>query len=87
MRSAAREYIKQHKTGKPCHDCGVVYPWYVMDYDHLEGKRFNIGNVGKALPLDVLKKEIRKCQIVCANCHRERTFRREHDVKSGKKEK
>jgi hypothetical protein len=79
--SESREYIKQHKTGKPCFDCGKVYPWYVMDYDHLEGKRFNIGSARKTVPLDIVKKEIKKCQVVCANCHRERTYQRQQKKK------
>jgi hypothetical protein len=50
VKNEIREYIKQHKTDKPCFDCGKVYPWYVMDYDHLEGKRFNIGSARKTVP-------------------------------------
>jgi hypothetical protein len=61
----------------PCADCGIQYPPYVMDFDHVYGiKLFNIGNaVGKSFQ-EVLT-EAEKCDIVCANCHRIRTHRKE----------
>ena len=60
----------------PCTDCGIKYPPYVMDFDHLPQfeKYFPIGVlVNKRLSKETILEEIRKCEIVCANCHRERT--------------
>lgn len=61
----------------PCADCGGVFPPYVMDFDHRDPatKLFNM-TVAKALlkNRDVLFAEIAKCDIVCANCHRSRTY-------------
>lgn len=59
-------------------DCGVTYPWYVMDFDHRDGESktdivSRIANVGAAKRL---REEIAKCDLVCANCHRVRTFTR-----------
>lgn len=66
----------------PCRDCGEKYPYYVMDLDHRSGtdKKFSMGQAGRILPsIDVLKAEIDKCDSVCSNCHRERTFgRKQH---------
>ncbi len=62
---------------RPCMDCGNVYPSYVMDFDHRpdEVKSFTIGwGVGRNL--DMLLLEIAKCDVVCSNCHRIRTFTR-----------
>jgi hypothetical protein len=60
----------------PCADCGVQYPAWVMDFDHIRGdKRFDVGT-GVRRSLAVLLEEIAKCEVVCANCHRERTHRR-----------
>jgi hypothetical protein len=65
---------------KPCTDCGIVYPPHVMDFDHLEGvlKIANVSRMTRELgfSLDTIEKEIEKCELVCANCHRDRTFRR-----------
>jgi hypothetical protein len=65
---------------KPCADCGRSFPYYVMEFDHREGetKCLNIADVMG--PCRVGKKrllaEITKCDVVCANCHRERTYQR-----------
>lgn len=57
----------------PCADCGEVYPPYVMDFDHVRGeKKFTISQALDGETEDLLA-EIAKCDVVCANCHRERT--------------
>jgi len=70
-----REWMNSLKS-KPCVDCGKAYPPYVMDFDHLSNKSFSIGNKYKTLSKDIILKEIQKCDLVCANCHRIRTHRR-----------
>ncbi len=71
-----RKYLQQLKS-RPCADCGVQYPYYVMDFDHREGetKIFEMNRVGY-VSMRALKLEIEKCDLVCANCHRERTYQR-----------
>ena len=61
----------------PCADCHGVFPPYVMDFDHLDAtlKRFDVGRARK-YSLDEIKREIAKCELVCANCHRIRTHER-----------
>jgi hypothetical protein len=62
---------------QPCADCGVQYPYYVMDLDHREGviKQLSLHAVHRVSKRAVLL-EIEKCDVVCSNCHRERTQRR-----------
>lgn len=62
---------------KPCTDCGGTYPFFVMDLDHLDGKKFSLGRAG-CRSVENVKVEIAKCQPVCANCHRVRTYNRAH---------
>ena len=80
-----REYLHQIKS-RPCADCGVQYPYYVMDFDHREGeeKIFEMNRVNY-VTLRALKQEIEKCDVVCSNCHRERTYRRIKTSLSGNK--
>lgn len=48
-----------------------------MHFDHLNNKIDNIATmVHKLKPLDAILKEISKCELVCANCHADRTHRR-----------
>lgn len=70
-----REYIKTLKESTPCKDCGKKYPHYVMHFDHLKDKKFNIGS-STGVNKKAFLEEISKCEIVCANCHAERTYRR-----------
>jgi hypothetical protein len=66
---------------KPCADCGQMYPYYVVDFDHREREQkvCNLADLHarRRLSLDKIQAEIAKCDVVCANCHRERTHRRE----------
>lgn len=66
--------------GVPCFDCTNSFPHWVMDFDHLDGskKEQTIAHMvrDRRMTPERLKAEISKCQVVCANCHRERTYRR-----------
>lgn len=80
IKSELYSIIHEYKN-HPCKDCGVSYPYYVMDFDHLNGeeKLFNISKIGNFKGKDGKKKliaEIQKCEVVCSNCHRERTHER-----------
>jgi hypothetical protein len=65
---------------KPCTDCGKIYHYCIMDFDHLEGhtKKANISVLvnNSNTSVRVLQEELAKCEIVCSNCHRVRTFNR-----------
>jgi hypothetical protein len=79
-RRMIRGIIRELKSD-PCTDCGVSYPFYVMDFDHLPGfkKSFNVSSVQHTSSIVKLLEEIDKCELVCANCHRARTFLRGED--------
>lgn len=69
--------LGQMKEKSGCVDCGGKYPWYVLDFDHVRGKKVaNIGQMLNYFSIDDILKEINKCDIVCSNCHRERTYMR-----------
>ena len=72
--------IVNEAKSKPCADCGVQYPSYVMDLDHLEAKDERFAGVCQMAHECKsgwqVSKEIEKCEVVCSNCHRERTHQR-----------
>lgn len=81
-RQTIKAYIKKIKEEKPCQDCGVLYPYYVMDFDHIDSKNKEndinfLSNTGR---IGAVKREIQKCELVCANCHRIRTHKRYLDT-------
>ena len=62
----------------PCMDCRGVFPSVCMDFDHRpdEAKLFTISHGKGQYGEEKILAEIAKCDVVCANCHRLRTFGR-----------
>ena len=66
------------KESSGCVDCKEMYPHYILEFDHREGTE-KIGSpselyakYGRKIGLE----EMEKCDIVCANCHKIRTYNR-----------
>ncbi len=76
-RARNRAWLVEQKA-RPCLDCGIQYPPYVMEYDHTgDDKVASVSALAnQGVPLSRLQAEIDKCGLVCANCHRERTHQR-----------
>ena len=76
-RGKVRDFLKRAKE-RPCADCKRTYPYYVMDFDHRPGtdKTYDLSKVARRGSMAVAKVEIAKCDVVCSNCHRERTHER-----------
>ena|SRR5687768_11873433 len=65
------QFLREH----PCMDCGesdVV----VLEFDHLENKAFSVSHGIREKNWETVLREIEKCDVVCANCHRRRTARK-----------
>ncbi len=77
QRAEMRAYIQELKN-KPCMDCGESFPYYVMDFDHTaDDKAINVSSaIADRWSKDRVTAEIAKCDLVCSNCHKERTARR-----------
>jgi hypothetical protein len=64
---------------RPCQDCGGEFHPWVMEFDHRDGTA-KIAAVGDLISHgctdEKLLNEISKCDVVCANCHRLRTYNR-----------
>jgi hypothetical protein len=76
-RAAVKHHLDRLKN-KPCADSGVAYPPYSMDCDHVRGEKLaNLSRLrGGRAAWDKILAEIDKCEVVCANCHRRRTYLR-----------
>lgn len=78
------KYLRNLKESSPCADCGSYYPYYVMDFDHVRGRKHkNVMELVPTLSRKKIDEEIAKCEIVCSNCHRERTHFRKNQKKAG----
>jgi hypothetical protein len=67
---------------RPCGDCGIEYPPYVMQFDHKRDKLFSISTYASRYSLERVLAEIEKCDVVCANCHAIRTHKRRTSSKA-----
>ena len=82
LRIHMRKVIHRLKSLYRCKDCDRRYAWYVMEFDHVperesrrtQARRFV--NAGQCSELSELRSELKLCDLVCANCHRVRTFER-----------
>ena len=71
------EYFEAH----PCRDCSESDA-VVLDFDHQGDKAFEIGEALTYRRWETILAEIAKCDVVCANCHRRRTARRNGSVRA-----
>lgn len=70
-----KQFVDRLKD-KPCIDCRGIFHRWQMDFDHVRGnKKFNVCQPGSRSIQTVID-EIAKCDLVCANCHRDRTHKR-----------
>ena len=74
-RYANRQNLYNVLKDVPCADCGIKYAPHIMQFDHLRDKSFQISDNWSASE-GRLREEVAKCEVVCANCHAERTFQR-----------
>jgi hypothetical protein len=60
---------------KPCKDCGRRFHPVAMDFDHVRGKKIaSISAMCRSgWSEKVIRKELAKCEVRCAVCHRLRT--------------
>ncbi len=72
---AARDWLRELRR-VPCMDCGESFEPHVMDFDHRDRsqKQFNVAGRNLLRRRGTVLAEVAKCDIVCANCHRMRTF-------------
>jgi len=68
IRNKAIEYL-----GGKCIKCGYKKYPEVLEFHHRNPakKDFNISKKGHCRSWDRISKEIEKCDLLCANCHRE----------------
>jgi len=66
-------YLFEVLSKSACIDCNendVI----VLDFDHLNNKRFGIAEMYRnSYSLNAIQEEIKKCVVRCANCHRRKT--------------
>ena len=75
LRKAKRDFMAEYKVEMGCADCGYNSHPHALDFDHIGEKEFNLSQ-GQDKSYKILREEMAKCDVVCANCHRIRTAER-----------
>ena len=76
-RSTLKAQMLDAKGVYACIDCGYSKCQQALEFDHLRDKTFMLsGWYGRNHTWEAVLEEIKKCEVVCANCHRERTMAR-----------
>lgn len=72
MRKMIKKWAIDYK-GNQCQCCGYNKCIEALDFHHVnpEEKDFNLSDRDIKLDWNMIKKEIDKCILICANCHRE----------------
>lgn len=73
-----RTWIMKYFITHPCMDCGENDP-IVLEFDHVSGTKNACVSkyISGTHSLEKMIEEVSKCEIVCANCHKRRTARRD----------
>lgn len=68
-----------YKESKGCADCRNKFPHYVLEFDHRPeyAKIDVVYRVLRSYGPEAAWKEVAKCDVVCSNCHKVRTYMRE----------
>lgn len=79
VRKERLDKLADYLSDKGCYDCGSK-DIRVLEFDHVRGiKKLNVSEMLRNhWSWDKIQKEIDKCEIVCANCHRIRTYTRQN---------
>jgi len=72
-----RAFILAYKAARGCEECGER-DVRVLDLDHIDPKKktrnWGRGTSWMRLGWKAIEEELRLCQVLCANCHRRKTW-------------
>jgi predicted HNH restriction endonuclease len=68
-RKNLKEELIQELGGK-CNMCHSVFESAVYDFHHLNDKKDSISAMFDKASIEAIKQEVKKCILLCANCHR-----------------
>ncbi len=77
-------WFRRYKSTLHCMDCGISHP-AVLQFHHRDraNKSFTISSVvSRASSIKQITNEIKKCDVVCVNCHAKRHWRETHKTDS-----
>lgn len=77
-RDDINDFLRAHKLQAGCLDCGYASHHAALEFHHLGDKDMNLSF---AKSLSMAKNEMKKCVVLCSNCHRIRHWNEKHPCK------
>jgi len=79
-KAAFKAMLNKIQLDSGCVDCGYNENPVALDFDHLPGS-VKVAQVShmEGYKKEKIEAEIAKCEVVCANCHRIRTYNRREE--------
>src|SRR5580692_8009755 len=69
-RKEIRAWFQEYKGTLACSKCGFKHP-AAIDFHHISDKTAGVTEVvQRALSKERILEEIKKCEVLCSNCHR-----------------
>jgi hypothetical protein len=70
-----RDYLNRYKLERGCECCGYKAHFAALELDHIDPstKLFDLSR-GRDHPWDKFLAELKKCRVLCANCHKIHTY-------------
>lgn len=78
-----RYWVNRWQQAKGCELCGYNTSHYALHFDHInqDEKYKNIAElIGSQYKIATIISEIRKCRVLCANCHAVETFTKDQHL-------
>ncbi|MBI2452467.1 hypothetical protein HYV50_05340 [Candidatus Pacearchaeota archaeon] len=73
-----REWIEHYKKSLKCKVCSENHP-AVIEFHHKKDKKFEISYmVANGYSIPRIREELEKCEVLCANCHRKRHYKKDN---------
>lgn len=74
-KNPTKDWFQKLKLKLKCSKCEENHP-ACLEFHHIDPsqKSFTISSMIRKLPKEDILKEIEKCQVLCANCHRKEHF-------------
>ena len=80
-KTKAQTLARRYKLMKGCVVCGYKEHHVALHYNHIDPST-KVRNVSRAASIKTVKEEIRKCEVLCANCHAVKSLEEKHYLNS-----
>jgi len=86
-RNQQKKWLEEYKKTLKCEVC-VEDRWYCLDFHHIDPAKKELGisrMASQGCSIKKILEEIKKCKVLCANCHRDLHYNKNGGFKNAVK--